>query len=131
MEPDTEINDQVQIEDLQDLEKAFQEEAGFVATAEPIKMAPAPSQNGFSHTLSTLTETDRKLEIKINEFKMSAKKELEDLKTLKNGIAKKIADIKELEETREKIKKELEKIQHLESEVGALTDEAKHELGEI
>jgi DNA repair exonuclease SbcCD ATPase subunit len=119
--------------DLQDLEKAFQEEV--VSAPEPTPEAvemptPQPATGGFSNTKQTLEDTDAKIAAKVASLKEEAKSELEQLKTLKNTIAKKIADVKELEETREKIKKELDKIKSLESEVDSITKEAKNELGE-
>ncbi len=122
--------EQTQVSDLQDLEKAFEAESLSVPLAEPEKELVAQNQGGFSATKQTLLDTDGKIAAKITILKGEAKSELEELKKLKNSIAKKIADVKELEETREKIKKEIEKIEGLESEVESITEEAKHELGE-
>jgi hypothetical protein len=123
--------EQNQSEDLQDLEKAFQEEAMSVPTPEPSKDSATVVQTGFSNTKQKLSETNTKIAEKVVLLKKEAKDSLGKLKELKTSIAKKIADIKELEETQEKIKKELEKISGLEVEVKSITDEAKHELGEI
>ncbi len=125
MDPD----EQKTSEELQDLEKAFQEEALSSPSIEtPSPSAPVVSQSGFDNTKKSLTETDTKIAEKVTLLKNQAKQELETLKSLKAGIGKKISDIKELEETREKIKKELDKISSLESEVDSITNEAKDEL---
>jgi uncharacterized coiled-coil DUF342 family protein len=131
MEPDAQNT--TPAAEVSELEAEFQREA---QTLPEQKSAPEPSlpeapQGGFSHTTNTLKETDAKIAAKIENLKNEAKSELDQLKSLKAEIAKKIADIKELEETREKIKKELDKISGLQSEVESITEEAKHELGEI
>jgi hypothetical protein len=116
-------------EELQDLEKAFQEETISVPVAEPEKtITPTAPESGFSNTKKSLSDTDLKIANKVASLKKEAHDELATLKNLKNSIAKKIADIKELEETREKIKKELEKISNLESEVDSIKKEANDEL---
>ena len=114
--------------ELKDLEEAFQSEAGTPPSFETPSTQPAVTQDGFSSTKNSLISTDERIAKKIETLKSEAKKELETLKSLKEGIAKKIADIKELEETREKIKKELDKLSGLESEVESIKKEAENEL---
>lgn len=125
-------DDQKISEELESLEKAFEAETISSPIAEITVNTPkAQVPGGFSHTITSLKETDSKIAGKIETLKNLAKGELDKLKELKNSIAKKIADIKELAETREKIKKEIEKISGLESEVNSITEEATHELGNI
>lgn len=120
--------------ELAELEQAFQAEAAGIA---PAQVSPAPeiiptssTKQSFLLTVQHLKETDAELAKKIETLKAQAKTELENLRNLKNSIAKKIGDIKELEETRHKIKQEIEKIESLSSEVDSLTNEAKNELGQ-
>jgi chromosome segregation ATPase len=117
--------------ELQDLEQAFKEEASVapVQTPNEVMEIPTPAnKNSFSTTKLTLQETDTRLKTKIQNLKNEASDGLKKLKDLKNTIAQKIADIKELEETREKIKKELEKITSIEQEVSSIKEEAENEL---
>jgi chromosome segregation ATPase len=130
MEPDGQ--NATPVAEVSELEAEFQREAAAVPAQKPTPEPTLPEtpQGSFSHTTNTLKETDVKIAAKIESLKADAKSELDQLKGLKTAIAKKIADIKELEETREKIKKELDKIAGLQSEVDSITEEAKHELGE-
>jgi len=121
--------------ELAELEQAFQAEAAGIApeatpSAGTASMVGSSTKQSFLTTVQHLKDTDAELAKKIETLKSQAKTELENLRTLKNSIAKKIGDIKELEETRHKIKQEIEKIESLSSEVDSLTTEANHELGQ-
>lgn len=104
-----------------DLEDEFKSAIG--SSALPKKDLPALSDK-ISVLQSMLVKIKERLGIK----KKEVKSELENLKSVKEKIAKDIENIKELEESEEKIQAELEKVDQIKGEIDSIEKEVEEEL---
>lgn len=77
---------------------------------------------------SSLSSLLAKIQDKLGVKKKSVKEELVNLKRMKDTIGKDIEDIKELEESEEKIKTEVAKIESIKAEVDSIEREVGEEL---
>lgn len=68
-----------------------------------------------------------KIEQKLSHKKISVKKELSNLKKMKDSISKDIDEIKNMEESEKKIKNQLDKIELIKKEVEAIEEEFRNE----
>jgi chromosome segregation ATPase len=111
---------------IDDLEKQFLDAAQASATPTPSKPQGSPAPN--TSVLSEIEMLLEKLSKKIEDKKTKVRGEIENLKTMKEGISKEIAEIKELEETQVKLKEKKDAYQKISGEIESVEQEANDEL---
>lgn len=91
--------------------------------------APAKkSSAGLAEKEGVMTSLLSKIREKLGLKKAKVREELASLKKMKDGIAEDIADIKELEESEEKIAEKMKKLDTIKGELEAIEDEVEKEL---
>ncbi len=110
------------VQNAKDLEEEFRSELS--VTSKP----SASSEKAVVEKISTMAGLLSKISEKLGLKKKKVGSELQNLKKMKEGIQADIEDIKELEESEEKIKAQLEKMDAIKSEIEAIEKEVGEEL---
>lgn len=105
-----------------DLEAEFR--SSLSDAAAPAKKSGA----GLAEKEGVMTSLLSKIREKLGLKKAKVREELASLKKMKDGIAEDIADIKELEESEEKIAEKMKKLDTIKGELEAIEDEVEKEL---
>lgn len=105
-----------------DLEEEFRSELSGAPKAVPV------SEKAVVEKMGSMSELLSKISEKLGLKKKKVGTELQNLKKMKEGIQADIEDIKELEESEEKIKAQLQKMDTIKSEIEAIEQEVKEEL---
>lgn len=124
---DTASQDSVDVDvaSIDDLEQQFLDAASAQTAPAPIKKSTSTPQTSVLSEIEMLLE---KLSKKIEAKKTKVRGEIENLKTMKEGIAKEIGEIKELEETQVKLQEKKDAYQKISGEIENVEQEANEEL---